>query len=149
MATRQSCTFVVDDMQFGVDVLHVQEVIRYQQITPVPLAPDSIVGLINLRGQIVTAVDMRRRLNLEPSQSAEPPMNVVLMSQHGSCSLLVDAIGDVVEYDEQLLEPPPDTLDPATKQLVSSVCKLSGELLLLLNTAAITGSGPRVGNVAH
>jgi purine-binding chemotaxis protein CheW len=57
-------------MQFGVDVLHVQEVIRYQQITPVPLAPESIVGLINLRGQIVTAVDMRRLLNLPPSRSS-------------------------------------------------------------------------------
>jgi purine-binding chemotaxis protein CheW len=128
-------------MQFGVDVLHVQEVIRYQQITPVPLAPESIVGLINLRGQIVTAVDMRRLLNLPPSRSSEPPMNVVLTSQHGACSLLVDAIGDVVEYDEQLLEPPPDTLDPATKHLVHAVCKLRGELLMILNTASIAGAG--------
>lgn len=139
MATRQTCTFVVDSMQFGVDVLHVQEVIRSQPLTVVPLAPAAIVGLINLRGQIVTAVDMRRRLELEPAESSDPPMNVVLTSQHGSFSLLVDAIGDVVEFDESLLEPPPDTLDPVTRGVVNAVCKLDGQLLLLLDTSAIGG----------
>ena len=79
MATRmQLCTFIVDDLLFGVDVMRVQEIIQYQHMTRVPLAPKLIRGLINLRGQIVMAVDLRERLDLPPRGGDEPPTNVVV-----------------------------------------------------------------------
>src|SRR5579863_8804310 len=84
----QFATFFVADLFFGVDVLRVQEVLRFQQMTPVPLAPDVIEGLINLRGQIVTAIDMRRRLRLPPRAGEKTPMNMVVRSEDGAVSLL-------------------------------------------------------------
>jgi purine-binding chemotaxis protein CheW len=129
---RQLCTFYVDDLFFGVDVTRVQEVIRYQQMTRVPLASDVIRGLINLRGQIVTAIDLRKRLGLADSQ--ELPMNVVVRTDDGVVSLLVDEIGDVVEVTAESYERGPDTLSAATRELVTGVYKLKRELLLLLDT---------------
>jgi len=135
---KQVCTFVLDGLLFGVDVTCVQEVIRYQEMTPVPLAPGVVGGLINLRGQIVTALDMRTRLNLPRRASNQLPMNVVVRHDEGVVSLLVDEIGDVVDVDDASLEPPPETLPANAKALISSVYKLEPQLLLLLNTKLAT-----------
>ena len=108
--TSQFCTFYLDKLLFGVELKGVQEVIRSLEMTKVPLAPEVVSGLINLRGQIVTAVDLRRRLELEPAPPDAQPMNVVVRSEDGAVSLLVDEIGDVVEVDETSFEPPPETL---------------------------------------
>ena len=86
----QFSTFFVADLFFGVDVLRVQEVLRFQQMTRVPQAPEVIEGLINLRGQIVTAIDMRRRLRLPPRGGDQTPMNIVVRTEDGAVSLLVD-----------------------------------------------------------
>src|SRR5215475_5084964 len=112
VTSTQFSTFSVADLFFGIDVLNVQEVLRHQEMTRVPLAPGVIRGLINLRGQIVTAVDMRGRLNLPPLDSAENSMNVVVRTQEGAVSLVVDEIGDVLSVDEATFEPPPDNLSP-------------------------------------
>ena len=130
----QFATFFVDDLYFGIDVLQVQEVLRYQEMTRVPLAPEIIEGLINLRGQIVTAVDMRRRLNLKPRADGRTPMNTVIRTEEGAVSLLVDEIGDVVEVDPESFEPPPDNVDPGARELLEGVYKLKDRLLLILNT---------------
>jgi purine-binding chemotaxis protein CheW len=130
--SRQYATFVVDDLFFGVDVLRVQEVLRYQVMTAVPRSDGTIEGLINLRGQIVTALDMRRRLNLERRAEGVTPMNVVLQSDDGAVSLLVDDIGDVIAVDPEGFEPPPATLDAATRDLLEGVYKLEDRLLLVL-----------------
>ena len=83
--------------------------LRYQEMTQVPLAPDVIEGLINLRGQIVTALDMRRRLKLKPRAEGQTPMNTVVRTKEGGAvSLLVDEIGDVVEVDSEKFERTPD-----------------------------------------
>ena len=82
----------------------VQEVIRGQAMTPVPLAPPMIEGLINLRGQIVSAIDLRRLLNLPCRPEGATPLNVVVRDGEGAVSLLVDEIGDVLEVDEQSFE---------------------------------------------
>src|SRR6185436_18059451 len=103
----QFSTFFVADLFFGVDVLRVQEVLRFQQMTRVPQAPEVIEGLINLRGQIVTAIDMRRRLQLQPRGGDQTPMNMVVRTEDGAVSLLVDEIGDVVDVDEATYELPP------------------------------------------
>jgi purine-binding chemotaxis protein CheW len=130
---RQYSTFDVAGFYFGIDVLQVQEVLRYQELTPVPLAPPTIEGLINLRGQIVTAIDMRRRLGLPPREDDETAMNVVVRTGDGAVSLLVDEIGDVVEADAASFERPPDNLDPVIRKLVSGIHKLKERLLLVLD----------------
>jgi purine-binding chemotaxis protein CheW len=107
---RQFCTFLLGGHYFGVDVLRVQEVIRHQEMTRVPLAPPVVRGLINLRGQIVTALDLRRRLDLPDRPDDQPPVNVVVQTDDGTVSLLVDEIGDVLLVPEEAFEPPPETL---------------------------------------
>jgi purine-binding chemotaxis protein CheW len=131
--SEQFSTFFVADLFFGVDVLHVQEVLRAQQMTSVPQAPEVIEGLINLRGQIVTAIDMRRRLRLPPRVGDKSPMNIVVRTLDGVVSLLVDEIGDVLQMDPSTYEPPPENLDPAAKNLIRGVYKLKDRLLLVLN----------------
>jgi purine-binding chemotaxis protein CheW len=144
MSTQhQFCTFYLDRLFFGVEVHKVQEVLRYQETTQVPLAPQVIGGLINLRGQIVTAIDLRRRLGL-PDRSAEQfAMNVVLRCEDGAVSVLVDEIGDVVEVAEDTFEPVPDTLKGEAREFIRGVYKLKGKLLHLLDTdkALAVGAG--------
>lgn len=135
---KQLCTFFVDRLYFAVDVTCVQEVIRYQEMTRVPLASPEVGGLINLRGQIVTAIDMRRRLGLPPRPADQPPMNVVVRGDEGVVSLLVDEIGDVVDVDESSFEPPPATVAAGSRELIRGVYKLKQQLLLLLNTERAT-----------
>ena len=102
--SRQYATFYVGDLFFGVEVLQVQEVLRAQEMTRVPRADSVVEGLINLRGQIVTAFDMRERLGLGRREGNKPPMNVVIRSEDGAISLLVDEIGDVIEIKEENFE---------------------------------------------
>ncbi len=132
--TSQFCTFYLDSLLFGIELRRVQEVLRYIGMTPVPLAPDVVSGLINLRGQIVTAVDLRRRLDLDPRPASIPPMNVVVRSEDGSVSLLVDEIGDVVEVDEDTFEPPPETLHGTVRNVILGVQKLKDRLMHVLDT---------------
>jgi purine-binding chemotaxis protein CheW len=132
--TRQFCTFFLDDLFFGVEVLKVQEVIRYQEMTQVPLAPAMIRGLINLRGQIVTAIDLRQRLEMPALDQERLPMNVVIRSDDGAVSLLVDEIGDVVEIKDDVYERPPETLKGVARGLIQGVYKLKERLLLILDT---------------
>jgi purine-binding chemotaxis protein CheW len=132
-SNTQLCTFTVDDLLFGVEVTQVQEVIRFQHMTQVPLAPRVIRGLINLRGQIVTAIDLRSCLGLAPRRPDELPMNVVIRGVEGSVSLLVDSIGDVIEVSEDSFETPPSTMHAAQREVIDAVCKLPGRLLLVLD----------------
>jgi purine-binding chemotaxis protein CheW len=130
----QFSTFSVGDLFFGVDVLRVQELLRFQQMTRVPQAPEVIEGLINLRGQIVTAIDMRRRLRLPPRSGDDTPMNMVVRTDDGAVSLLVDEIGDVLDMDASTYEPPPQNLDPAARAIIRGVYKLKDRLMLVLDT---------------
>lgn len=132
--SEQYSTFYVGDLFFGVEVVKVQEVLRYQEMTKVPLAPDVVQGLINLRGQIVTALDMRHRLGLAARPADSTPMNLVLRSDEGAVSLLVDEIGDVLEVEADSYERVPETLPAEQKQLIAGVCKLDERLLLVLDT---------------
>lgn len=132
--TQQFCTFFVDGQFFGVPVQQVQEVIRYQEMTRVPLVPAVIRGLINLRGQVVVAVDLRRRLRASERTEGHLPTNVVLRTADGAVSLLVDEIGDVLEVNEDTFERPPETLQSAARELLLGVHKLPDKLLLILDT---------------
>jgi purine-binding chemotaxis protein CheW len=129
----QFCTFFLDHLMFGVELKGVQEVIRELQMTPVPLAPAVVSGLMNLRGQLVTAVDLRRRLELGAAKEGMQPMNVVVRSQDGAVSLLVDEIGDVVEVEEASFERPPETLQGKVRSMILGVHKLDDRLLHVLD----------------
>jgi purine-binding chemotaxis protein CheW len=133
--TRQLCTFLVDGLTFGIDVAWVQEIIRYQEMTTVPLAPYPVRGLINLRGQIVTAIDMRRRLGLPDLANGKRPINVVLQTEEGVISLLVDKIGDVVDVQGGP-DDPPETLSGNILRLIEGVYQLESFLLMVLNAKA-------------
>jgi purine-binding chemotaxis protein CheW len=133
-SAAQFCTFFLDDLYFGVEVERVQEVIRYQEMTPVPLASRMIAGLINLRGQIVTAIDLRKRLGIPDQCGSKQPMNVIVREGEGVVSLLVDEIGEVIAVDASAFENPPETLRRPARNLVQGAYKLDEQLLLVLNT---------------
>lgn len=133
MTVNQYATFVVNDLFLGIDVLRVQEVLRYQEMTRVPLSPATAAGLINLRGQIVAAIDMRRRLGLPPRPPDMLPLNVVVRTGDGPVSLLVDEIGDVLEVEADDAEAPPDNVPAAARELIGLVYKLKDRLLLVVD----------------
>ena len=131
--TTTYCTFRVDALYLGVDVIQVQEVIRAQATTRVPLADHEVRGLMNLRGQIVTAFDLRRRIGLPDRPDHQPPMNVVIRTSDTPVSLLVDEIGDVLEVSQDQFEPVPHTLQGSPSELIRGAYKLDGRLLLVLD----------------
>lgn len=130
----QYCTFFLDGLLFGVELKSVQEVVNRHDMTQVPLAPSVVSGLINLRGQIVTAIDLRRRLELQPRPDNANVMNVVVRSDDGAISLLVDEIGDVVEVEEASFERPPETLRGNVRSMILGVHKLNNCLMHVLDT---------------
>jgi purine-binding chemotaxis protein CheW len=144
MTTALYATFTVHDRFLGVPVERVQEVLRAQPLTPVPLAHEHIGGLLNLRGQIVTALDLRARLGLPARGPAAPSANVVVATEDGPLSLVVDALGDVLTVDDDTFEPPPETVAAATRHLIKGTFKLDDALLLDLDldaTVALTDRG--------
>ena len=132
---RQFCTFFLDGLRFGVDVQKVQEVVPYKGMTRVSLAPPTVRGLLNLRGQIVTGIDLRRRLELPERAAASLPMNVVLRGEDSPVSFLVDDVGEVIEVAADACERPPETLQARVRELIQAVYPLRDELLLILDTA--------------
>jgi purine-binding chemotaxis protein CheW len=132
--TAQYATFSLAGYLFGVEVLKVQEVLRHQEMTRVPLASGTIEGLINLRGQIVTAIDMRRRLGLPERPVGMKPMSVVVRAHDAAVSFQVDQIGDVLELDTAALVPAPDHISGCARELIGGIYQLDERLLLVLNT---------------
>ncbi len=132
----QLCTFRLEPYNFGVDVLFVQEVMRHQDITPVPLAPPEVRGLINLRGQLVVAIDLACRLGLPPRPAGARPGHVVVRSPIGATSLLVDVVGDVRVMDPETFEATHESVRGPARDVTSGVFKLENELLLVLDVAA-------------
>ncbi len=138
---KQLCTFHVGEGYFGIPVEQVQEVVLPQPITPVPLAPKVVRGLINLRGQILTAIDLRYRLGLGEPGDAKKLMNVVVRTGDSPVSFLVDEIGEVLDVDESAFEAPPETLQGGMRELIGGAYKLEGRLLLTLNTELAVSLG--------
>lgn len=131
----QLSTFYLGPYYFGIDVKRVQEIIRFHEISTVPLAPKVISGLINLRGDIVTAIDLGLRLEIDENRSVdrESQMNVVIRTEENSVSLVVDRVGDILEVEDGQYEKPPETLKGAAKDLIVGTYKLEDRLLLLLD----------------
>ena len=136
-ANQQFCTFYLDEQCYGLEVLQVQEVVRSQPLTRVPLAHPMVRGLMNLRGQIVTAIDLRRRLDLPERKDACEPVNVVLQTDDGAVALLVDEVGEVLDVNEQQFDRPSETLHGSSRDLIQGVYKLPERLLIILDSNRI------------
>lgn len=134
---EQFTTFSIDGRSYGIDVMKVQEVTRSLPMTAVPLAPDYVCGLINLRGQIATAISLRRLFKIA-GESPKEEMNVVCRIDGLLFSFLVDWIGDVTEVDEELREAVPATVDPEVRKFIDGICKLPNTLLSIVNIDKIS-----------
>jgi purine-binding chemotaxis protein CheW len=139
MPSRRLCTFAIDGTLYGLEVHRVQEVLKPQEATRVPLARAIIRGLINLRGQIVMAVDLRRCLGLGPAPADRPPMNLVLRTEDDPVSFLIDRALDVIDVDESNFEPPPANLAGPRRDLVRGTFAHAGGLIHLLDADAVLG----------
>ena len=144
---RQYCSFYLDKLLFGVESQRVQEVMRDVELTEVPLASPEVRGLMNLRGQIVAALDLRRRLDLPPRPSGTTPMCVVVRTAEGALSLLVDEIGDVVEVQDDSFERPPETLRGSVRDVILGVNKLERQLLHVLDTDKVCKAAAKNSNL--
>ena len=129
----QYCSFYVGDLYLGLEVERVQEVLHNSPITPVPTAPPAVRGLINLRGQIVTAIDLRTRFGLGEADATLSPTMLVLDADDGLLALVVDSAGDVEEVDQNRFEEPPATLKGESRRLIRGACKLKKNLMLVLD----------------
>ncbi len=137
MTSRLYATFALGDILFGVDATDVQEVLRIQRLTSVPLAATEVSGLMNLRGQIVVTVNLRDRLGMDHMELTDQSINLVLRTDHGPLAVIADEVGDVFEVGDAELAPVPETLVGPTRDLVRAVHKLDDRLLLILDVAAM------------
>lgn len=140
MTMQQICTFLLNNTRFGIEVADVQEIIRQQPLTQVPLAAPDICGLMNLRGQVIPVVDLPCRLGLRLvscSIERQPVYNIIVRSTDDVVSFVVDGIGDIVECPSESLEPPPATLDTHLRSALKGAYKLEHDFLLVLNTQKI------------
>jgi purine-binding chemotaxis protein CheW len=149
MAEQLFCTFLINGIYFGIDVQHVQEVIRPQVMTRVPLAPPDICGLINLRGNILTAIDLQQRLEMGESVMRSPTklvdeaqgFHIVVCSDNETVSFLVDEVRDVLEFTENTFQPPPATLKGRMRQMLAGAYPLPEGFVLILDIEKILNQG--------
>lgn len=133
----QLCGFKIGDGYYGIPVLDVREVIKPLAVTDVPLSPEYVKGLVNLRGQIVTLVDLRKLFGLEEKENTEEYMNIIVRSGDSLYSLVVDEILDVIDVEQRVFESTPETLNEQVREYISGVYKLDEKLLILLNLEKI------------
>ena len=126
-------TFYVKDQLFGIPVLKVRDIVTVDRITPIPLAPPEVEGSINLRGCIVTVIDVRRRLGWEKRAPDEQSMGVTVELSHELYTLLVDRMGDVVSLSTDLYEDNPSNLDILWREFALGVYRLDGPLMVVLD----------------
>lgn len=126
-------TMVVADQLFGIPVMGVHDVLSVQKTTPIPLAPVEVAGALNLRGRIVTVIDVRTRLGLPPREAGAEAMCVVVEHKGEPYSLMIDAVGEVMNLPEDVFERNPPTLDPRWREVSAGICQLDGRLLVLLD----------------
>lgn len=131
---HQFCTFYLDHLLFGIASQKIQEVVTYRELRPVPLAPPVVSGLMNLRGQVVVALELRRQLEFPERPANLTPVCLVVHSTVGTVCLIADEVGNVVEVEDETFEPSPQTLSPRLRSVILGVHKLEGHLLHVLDT---------------
>lgn len=135
-------TVVIAEQKFGIPILQIQDVLGEQSVTCVPLAPPEVAGSLNLRGRIVTAIDVRQRLDIEPGQSHERKMSVVVEHENELYSLIIDRVGDVIRLDNKNFENNPATLNAVWREISAGIYRLENELLVILDV-------PKLLNTVH
>ena len=138
-ASAEYLSLTVGGQWFGIPVLKVQDVLAKQTVAPIPLSPPEVAGSINLRGRIVTVIDMRVRLGLGPVSEGVQPMSVVIEYRDEAYSILVDEVGDVLALGENEYEPTPATLDQPWRDLTEGLFRLEDKLLLVLDVERLIG----------
>lgn len=139
--TQDYVTMTIADQLFGIPVLTVQDILGPQKITRIPLAPPEVAGSLNLRGRIVTALDVRLRLGLAPRAEGEPAMSVVVDHRGESYSLLVDQVGEVLSLKSSDYERNPPTLDARWREFSDGIYRLNGQLLVVIHVAQLLQLG--------
>ena len=131
--TVELATFYLGEALCGMDILKVQEVNKSMEMTKVPHVPEYIMGILNLRGQIVTVIDLGKKLALPPTEVSDDTRNIIVNSKTEYIGLLVDRIGDVVEVDWDKVEPPPANIEGVQAKYFEGVFKAENSLIGILN----------------
>ena len=132
--TRQFCSFYLDQLLFGIESQKIQEIVVYRELRPVPLAPPAVRGLMNLRGQVVVAFELRRQLEFPERPPHMTAVCLMVRADQGTVCLLADEVGNVLEVQEETFEPAPETLSPRLRSVILGVHKLEGQLMHVLDT---------------
>lgn len=128
----QWVTFRLDDETYGINVMQVQEVLRYTEIAPVPGAPPYVVGIINLRGNVVTVIDTRKRFGLQHEELTDNTRIVVIEAEKQVVGILVDSVSEVVYLRQSEIETTPNVGNEESAKFIQGVCNKNGELLILV-----------------
>ena len=134
---RDFLTVEIADQLFGIPVLQVQDVLREQDVTRIPLASSEVAGSLNLRGRIVTAINVRRRLNLPPKAANEQSMSVVVEHDNELFSLIIDDVGDVLSLRNDAFEKNPGTLDPIWRDISTGIYQMDDNLLVIMDVSKL------------
>lgn len=140
-AGQEYVTAMIGGQLFGLPILEVQDVFAVIRMTRVPLAPPEIAGLLNLRGRVVTVIDLRRRFGFDPGAGNAQRMAIGIASDGESYGLLIDSIGEVMRLEAEACEPVPVNLDPVLADVVSGIYRLDGRLLLVADVRRILSIG--------
>jgi purine-binding chemotaxis protein CheW len=131
--TSEFVTMTLGTQMFGMPILRVQDVFVPERLTRVPLAPPDVAGVLNLRGRIITAIDVRRRLDLPPRPDGQPVMAIGIESKGESYGLLVDSVGEVMRLSDRACEPKPANFDARLARVAAGVVRLEGQLMVILD----------------
>ncbi len=136
----QLVSFVVENEEFGVDILKVQEIIRTVEITRVPKSPEFVEGVINLRGRIVPVIDLRKRFGISKKERDNETRIIVVELTDKVVGFLVDKVKEVIRVEKSIIEPPPDLTTSVNANYITGVAKLQDRLLILLDLDKVLSS---------
>ncbi|MCB1530891.1 MAG: chemotaxis protein CheW [Rhodospirillales bacterium] len=139
-SSKEFLTILIAGQLFGIPILQVQDVLGEQEVTKVPLAPPAVLGSLNLRGRVVTAINVRNCLGLPPQEERHKEMSVVVEHETELYSLIIDEVGDVMSLKNKDFESAPATLDPVWKNISLGIYKLEGRILVILDVPGLLDS---------
>ncbi len=137
VSSKDFLTVMIADQMFGIPVMQIQDVLREQKLTQIPLASKEVAGSMNLRGRIVTAIDVRRRLELPDRDKNESSMSVVVEHENELFSLIIDCVGDVLSLKNNALKKNPGTLNPVWGDISTGIYQLDKNLLVIMDVAKL------------
>jgi len=136
-SSKEYLTVLIGEQRFGIPVMQVQDVLREQKVTRIPLASPEVAGSLNLRGRIVTAIDVRRRLNMPDNDKPSSSMSVVVEQNNELFSLIIDSVGDVLRFKDSNFDKNPTTLDPLWRDVSTGIYQLENELLVIMDVSKL------------